>query len=365
MADRAMVANISSIPGGQAAADLLRRNKWDVGVLRPFVGLDGQSYVTKHVQNQQTGLWEPRNFITNAPATLTRDQWKIFDDVVIRTLRDRLKAMSDIRGAGLEYNIGNGMAHTVLSYQTLGDIGRANIGMDPTRRSEADAPTVDTNLFPLPLIYKDFDFNIREIETSQNGPIPLPIDTTTAELATQKVAEEIEMLTTGTGGTFSAAGGTIYGMTNLPERATVTNMTAPTGANGDVVINELLALRQMLIDNKHFGPYMLYVNSQWSEFLDNDFSTLKGDMTLRQRILAIDGIQDVRVLDFLPATKFEMVLLEMQQATVRAVVGMEVMTVQWESMGGMMKHFKVICMVLPQFRPDTAGNSGVAHSKTA
>jgi hypothetical protein len=54
----------------------------------------------------------------------------------------------------------------------------------------------------------------------------------------------------------------------------------------------------------------------------------------------------------------------MTSETVRAVIGMEVQTVQWESLGGMMKHFKVMAIQVPQFRPDTAGNSGVAHGRT-
>ncbi len=55
----------------------------------------------------------------------------------------------------------------------------------------------------------------------------------------------------------------------------------------------------------------------------------------------------------------------MDTKTVRAVVGMEIQTLQWESMGGLMKHFKVMCLLLPQLRPDTAGYSGVGHGHTA
>jgi hypothetical protein len=43
---------------------------------------------------------------------------------------------------------------------------------------------------------------------------------------------------------------------------------------------------------------------------------------------------------------------------------MEVQTVQWESLGGMVKHFKVMCMLIPQLRADTSGNSGVGHGST-
>lgn len=342
------------------AADRLIANNFDPGVLRPFIGPDGKNYITLN-----SGMEDERTMVTNAPATMTWEAWKLFDDTVVRALRDRLRLMADIRGSGLEYNIPNGMAHTVLQYQTATDVGPATISMDPIRRGEADQQMKDVGFFPLPLIHKDFDFSARQIAVSGAGRIPMPADTGNAESAAFKVAEAIEQLTSGTAGTFTYGGGTIYGYTNFPQRATKTDMTTPTGLNGGVTVNEILALRQLLINNKHRGPYILYMNSQWAQFLDNDFSTTKGDNTLRQRLLAIDGIQEIRISDYLPTTKYDVVLVEMARETVRAVVGLEVQTLQWESMGGLMKHFKVMAMVLPQLRPDTAGNSGVAHGRIA
>lgn len=341
------------------ATDRLIANDFDVGVLRPWVGRDGRSYITRTINGQ------PRVMVTNAPATLTRDAWVQFDTVIVRALYLRLRAMADIRAAGLTYDIPNGLAHTVLQYQTLGDIQRATVSMDPIRRGEGDRPVIDAGMLPLPVIHKDFDFSAREIAVSRSGRVPVPLDTTTAELAARKVAEEIERLTVGTAGPFSYGGGAIYGYTNFPQRSTNTTMPVPDGTNGPAVLNALLALRQVLISNRHFGPYVLYCNTQWASVLDNDFTTTHGYLTLRQRILAVDGIQDVRILDFLPTTNWHCILVEMAPETVRAVIGMEVQTVQWESMGGMMKHFKVMCIQIPQLRPDQAGNSGIAHGSTA
>lgn len=358
----ALVQNIRAIDGFGDAADRLAANDWDIGVLRPWRGLDGRNYYTKMVRNQK-GELVPKIMTTNAPATLTRDAWIEFDNAVVRAVRERLRAFADIRGAGLVYNLPNGMAHTVLQYQTMTDITGATLSMDPVRRSEGDRPVSDLANLPLPVVHKDFDFSAREIAVSQQGRMPL--DTTMAEMAGRAVAVEIEKLTIGQNGTFSYGGGTIYGYTNFPQRATKTDMPVPDGTNGPAVITAILALRQMLINNKHFGPYVLYVNLQWAAVLDNDFSAAKGDQTLRQRILAIDGIQDVRVLDFLPTTAWDCILVEMSAETVRAVIGMEVQTIQWESQGGLMKHFKVMGIQVPQLRPDTNGNSGVAHGRTA
>jgi uncharacterized linocin/CFP29 family protein len=345
------------------SADRLINNGFDPGVLRPWVGADGRSYIQKMVLNERTGLYEPKVMLTNAAATLPRYAWEAFDTAIQRAIRERLRAFADIRGAGLVYNLPNGMANTVLTYQKTGDMTPATISMDPVRRGEGDRPDTDYASIPLPIVHKDFDFSAREIMVSRNGN--LPIDTTTAEIAARKVAEEIEKMTTGTAGSFTYGGGTIYGFTNFPQRATKTDMVAPDGTNGPAVLNALLSLRQLLINDRHYGPYILYVNSQWSQYLDADFSADKGDATLRQRILAIADITDVRTLDHLPATNFACVLVEMSSETVRAIVGMEVQTIQWESLGGLLKHYKVMALQVPQLRSDSNGNSGIAHGTTA
>ena len=121
----------------------------------------------------------------------------------------------------------------------------------------------------------------------------------------------------------------------------------------------------MLLDGNHEGPFGFYCNRQWAQYLDNDFSSAKGDQTLRQRILAIEDIRFVRTLNRLPTTGFRCVLAEQTAETVRMVIGFDVQTVQWESVGGMMKHYKVMAMVVPQVRPDASGNSGVAEGRSA
>ena len=338
------------------SADKLVASGFDVGVLKPFRGRDGRSYITRTVNGKQ------KTMVTNAPAALPRDAWIAFDNAVVRAITERLRAYADIRARGLTYDLPNGMGHTMLQYQTAGDISRATISMDGMRRSESDRPYFDIGNLPLPIIHKDFDFSAREIAVSQNGQFPL--DTFTAELAAQKVAEEIERLTIGTAGSVNYGGGTIYGYINFPNRATKIDMPVPDGTNGDAVLNAILALRQLLIDDGHPGPYMMYVNSQWSQWLDTDFKA-GSDITLRQRILALDDIEEIRVLDLLPATQHHVLLVEMQSQTVRAVNGLEVQTVQWDSLGGMRKHFKVMAIQVPQLRADTAGNSGIAHGRTA
>lgn len=343
---------------GDVASRLLACNM-DLGVMRPFVGNDGATYVTMATgESDAEGQPVFRNqLVSNAPTTLRQDDWKLIDDRVTRVAQNRLRAFNDLRAAGLTRNVPNAMSKTVMEFHNMSDITGATISMDGLRRSEGDRPVFDLSTIPLPIIHKDFQFSLREVMISRNGQSAL--DTTTAELAARKVAEEVEALTLGTT-TFSYGGGSIFGYTNYTHRMTK-SLTAPTGSNNDVVINEVIAMREQAYAKSQYGPFMVYVSPAWDAYLDRDYSATKGEGTLRQRILQIEGISGIRTIDRLTGTT--MILVQMTSDTVEAVVGVDIATVQWESHGGFMLHFKVLAILLPLLKADQNGNSGIVHGK--
>lgn len=343
------------ILNGQATGDVattLMMNNFDVNALRPWIGKDNRTYVA--VQNAAGKLVAQPT--ANATATLRKDDWIVLDQAIVKAAKERLKAVADLRSAGLTFNIPNGMAKTVLQTETQSDITPAIISMDGMRESETDRPVFELNNLPLPIIHKDFSFSARQVMTSRDGGSPL--DTTTAELAGRRVAEEAEKLLLGTASSYAYGGGTIYGYTNFPSRLTKV-MTAPTGSNGSVTISEILGMRQQSQDAFHYGPWRLYCSPNWDQYLDTDYSTAKGDNTLRQRIENINGITSVSTLDYLSG--FTMILVQQTSDVVREVTGMDVTTVQWQSQGGMMLHYKVMAIMVPQLRADQNGNTGIVH----
>lgn len=346
--------------GGPVGAQLLAANM-DVNVLRPYIGRDGRHYVTQVAYNAKGELVEMAVPLNNAVATLRRDEWMQIDDVVVRAARNRLRLVADIRGAGLEYRV-NGMSKTVLETSTMTRVGKATLSMDPARMSEGDRPEFDQTYLPLPICHYDFYFNLREIAVSRNGQQPL--DTVMVEEAGISVAEELEQLTLGTLPSYSYGGGTIYGLLNFPGRATTT-LTDPTdsGWNGALLIDEILAMRKASTDRRRYGPWVLYVSPDWDLYLDSDYSAAKGENTLRQRILAIEGITEIRQLDYLTGLQF--ILVEMTARNLRMVVGLEMTTLQWDSIGGMRQNFKVMALQVPQLRMDGDGNSGIVHGSVA
>jgi len=122
-------------------------------------------------------------------------------------------------------------------------------------------------------------------------------------------------------------------------------------------------MRQASEDNHHYGPWSLYTSPAWDQYLDDDYSTLKGDITLRQRVTAINGIGAVTTLDYL--TGFQMILVQMTSDVIRMVIGMDVTTVQWETHGGMRLNFKVMAIMVPQLRADFNGQTGIIHGNAA
>ncbi len=343
------------ILNGQAqgsVATTLLNNGFNISSLRPWVGKDGRSYIAQNMGGKLVAVPVP---IANA--TLRRDEWKILDEAIVVAAKERLRVVADLRGAGLTYNIPNGMSKTVLETETVSDITGATISMDPAKDAEADRPEYDLSSLPLPVIHKDFFFSARQIATSRNTGAS--IDVTTGQLAARRVAEEAEKLVLGTGSSFAYGGGTIYGLTNFPSRIT-RSITTPTGSNQSTTLREVLAMRQDSEDAHHYGPWVLYNSPAWDQYLDDDYSSSKGDNTLRQRIKAISGINDVRTADYL-GSGYVLLLVQQTSDVVRIVMGMDITTVQWETHGGMRINFKVMAIMVPQLRADFNGNTGVVH----
>ncbi|RLF28618.1 MAG: hypothetical protein DRN14_03860 [Thermoplasmata archaeon] len=348
------------ILNGQAngnVAQTLMMNNFDVNSLRPYIGEDGRSYITVIQNGAPTAV--P---VQNGTATLRKDDWKILDEAIVKAAKPRLRAVADLLGAGLRYNIPNGMGKTVLETETQSDISDAIISMDGLRESEGDRPVFELSNLPLPIIHKDFNFSARQVMASRNGGSPL--DTTTAELAGRRVAEMAEKLLIGVASSYTYGGGTVYGLTNYTNRMTKT-ISNPTGGGWvpATTVSEVLQMRNQSQAAYHYGPWMLYCSPNWDVYMDDDYSSAKGDNTLRERLRKIEGIQDVRTLDYL--TNYDLVLVQMTSDVVREVVGMDIATTQWESKGGMQLNFKVMAIMVPQLRADQNGNTGIVHASVA
>lgn len=297
--------------------------------------------------------------------TLRPDEWKHFDEAIVDVARQRLVGVGDLISAGLTYNLPNGMGTTVLETEDASDMSEAQIDMDGATVSKSDRMNFGVGYLPLPIIHKGFDINARVLESSRKRGQSL--DTTQAAVAAIKVSEKVEDILFNGASTyqFGSNSAKVYGYTDFPGRNSVeleTNWDA-SGKTGAQIVADVLEMKQSSISDSHYGPWKLYVPTAYDTVLDEDYSSAKGDNTIRDRILKIDGIQSVKVADKLTANNI--LLVQMQQQTVRMVIGMQPTTLQWETKGGMVFHFKVMTIMVPQLRTDQNGKCGIIHMSAA
>lgn len=369
---------------------------YDAGYHRPFFDANGQrcvtirtgrmttnsagkqtpEYETVRVQDvfMDKGIYNP---VWNA-TSLRKGEWITYQDKVIRAARLRLKAWADLQSAS-SYGGFDGMSTMILEHETMDDPGSALVDMEGLAESQSDQHRFQLEGLPLQITHSGFRLSQRVLAVSRKRGTPA--NSRLAEACGRRVAEKVEQTLIGTvtgltyGGNSTQVGGygrnsSVYGYLNFPSRLTKTNMTTPTGSNPETTVAEVLAARDQLYDAKYYGPFTIYHSTDWDKYLDNDYARLGGsnaNMTLRDRLRKIDGITDVKRLDYLQASSnpFTMIFVQMTSDVVEAVNGMDLQTVQWEGRGGAEIYFRVMCIWVPRIYADFNGNTGLLVATTS
>jgi len=295
------------------------------------------------------------NALRNNTVLLT-DEWKVFDRAVLKAQESRLNAVADLMTRGLVMPTGTGLAQTVFESQKSSDMADAEVSMDGETRGRNDRITFGIDNLPLPIIHKDFDLSVRTLNMSRRYGQPL--DVSQAEIAGRKNAEtQEEMLMNGYAYQFNAS--TIYGYTNHPSR----NLYDITDWNGsaftpEIGLTQILGMKQMALDDDHLGPFVLYLPTDYETVIGEDYKSAS-DKAFRTRLLEIDQLVEIKVSSKLADNNI--VLVEMQSETARMIEAQPLVTVQWETQGGMKTNFKVLAINIPQVRANKDGKMGLVH----
>lgn len=348
---------------GVIANHLVNNGSINPGKMRPFIH-NGRAYISVYSGIGKDGKKIMTNHLV-ANATLKRDEWIALDQAVLRESRSRLVGIADLVSNNLTYELGNGgMSTTVLENHNLADAMEVELSMDGVSRGKNDRPNYTHTYLPIPILHGDYEINARELAASRNGSNPL--DTTQAEMVSRKISEKLEsMLFTDTQYSFGAKDSlnrnTIYSYVNYPDRHGLTLKKAwdASGVTAKEIFLDCLEMKQTLINDKMYGPYTIYIPTTYETILDDDYDTQTPGTSLRERILKISGIKDIKVADSL--TTGNVLMVQMRPETVRLVRGIGVQNVQWNTEGGMMTKFKVMTIQVPQIRTDAGGHCGIVH----
>ena len=297
--------------------------------------------------------WNPQ--VLRDQSVLRKDEWIEFDDVLVPIARQRLRGVNDLVSAGLTLTLGNGMGTTILQWEEVSDMDPADVSMDGVTRGTHDRVNFDINNLPIYIVHKDFHINLRNLESSRR--LGVPIDTTQIEVATRKVADQVEsILFNGTSLTFG--GDSVFGYRTAPNRNLFTITTTWATDTGESIVDDVIAMIAVANGDKMFGPYILYMGvTYWNALLD-DYKA-NSDKTIIQRIREIEGISDVRVADVLALD--QVLLVQMTKDVVDLVIGMQPRVVQWDIEGGFQTNFKVLTILVPRIKQDFDNRSGIVH----
>lgn len=291
--------------------------------------------------------------------TLRKDEWKAFDDVLLKEGVIRLAGVADLIGSGLVKTVPNALGKMVYQYEKQTDLGPAKTTLDGRARTDNDGVEFELNQLPLPITHKDFFLNLRQLAASRERGESL--DTTQAQAAGRVVAEQLEnMLFNGFTGKFG--GLSIYGYTTHPNRNTSGFGTGgdwgQVAKTGEQMLTDVQTMQAALQADRMYGPYWIYVPSDAGVRLGGDFKAAS-DKTIIQRLLEVPGIKGIRVADQLATSN--VIMVQATEDVTCWVQGEGIQTVQWDEYGGLQINFKAFAIGVPLVRADIQGRSGVYH----
>lgn len=370
---------------------------FEPGLLRPVIQTDGQKYcvvktgrmVTNKEGDPSYNPNEPngarvvekqhiplQTFINNGmvpftynTSALTYQAWQKIDLAVLSATRNRLNAWNDLAAANT-YGGFDGMAVTGLIKDTVTDAGEAKVDMDTLSDDFGDAPLLTPDILPLPIIHAGTALSQRRLAISRNTGVPL--DTTMIEQCGRRCAETLEKMTIGEtdfsglviGDDTTFTNNGIYGFKTHPDRMTKTDITTAASFIPATFVSEIIGMREVARAQNFFGPFVLYYSVGWDQYMAHDYvvgTLAQGyttvNKTVLQRTEMIPGIQRVAMLDNMSNTdsKETLLLVQMTSDTVRAVVGMEFTTVQWQKDGGAQTMLRVMGIKVPDLRSSYVG----------
>ena len=384
------------------AVEQMRAARMDPGLYRPYLNDKGVPCVAattgKMVLNTDANVFVPErrefpiNYLRNKygmnlsvwnATALRKDEWKRLDEAVLPATRDTLDAWTDLAAAN-PYRI-DGMSTMILEHEKRNDPMFAQMDMDGLSEARGDQSRYQLEGLPLAITHSDFFIPDRKLTVSRN--MGQPLNTEQAESASQRVAEMVEDTTIGMGSSAfaygdtsdytSAIGSKIYGYRNHPKRITA---TINTWSDPDTFVNDVIAMKEAARAQKFSGPFMLYYSTDWDQYLDRDYVTgtssaglAAPNQTVRERVSQISNIQGVKILDRFTSSTIteELLLVSMRPQTAQAVIGMDITTIMWDTVGGMQHNFKVMGILVPRVRSQFIGANttsseaaGIVHGTT-
>ena len=323
---------------------------------RPYIAEKGSRYAGQPVICQVKGAGKNAEYYERPVnnATLRKDEWQELDTVIVEAARERLVGVDDLISRGLTHSLG-GVGVLTAQWEAGSEMTDANITMDGETVDDQDRQEFALRGVPVPVVHKDFKLSLRVLEASRT--IGAALDVTTGAEAGQSVARSSEKILFN-GASIKSDGYTIHGYTTHPNR-NIASISDWSTASGATILSETTTLIQTLRQDRHYGPVIMYIPAEYEAAFEDDLKAETG-ISVRERLLRINGLEDIKVADVLGTG--EVVLAEMSRTNVDMAIAQDVSTMEWQPGSQWTTHYQAAAVWVPRFKDDFDGRLGVVHA---
>lgn len=331
--------------------------------------MTGSRYLVSKALEKRYGRKTPVQIRTNrgilVNSVLRKDEWEELDAAVVPAAVQPLRFTNILRARNLVRPI-NSLGTLMAQYNRVSEMTAANISLRGHASGEKDLVDYDLKGVPVPIIFKEFELDMRVILSSRQ--LGDGLDVANAVAATRVVSEKVEDLALNGDTSINLNGQTIYGLLTHPDRNTDTAANYGGGDWGTVTnitptVAGMIAAAQ---EDGYYGPYALLVASpQYNQAALVTYTDGSGDTPL-QRILAMPQIAAVEQMPQFTDGVVVLVQLSQDVIELRPVNGYSPSTLlEWTSGDGMLGMFKVVAAGVPIVKSAYGGKSGVVHATAA
>ena len=231
-------------------------------------------------------------------SSLPQYVWKDWDREAIEISRDKLVVFNDLASS---LSVAQPLGKTVHEYPIVGDNGEVITTFNGEQRSRKDHPKWEYELTAVPLYEIGFEFSaiqMRAAESDGYNIIKAP-----ASNIMYHLADRLETIAITGDANEVYAQRPIYGLTTHPHRIPVSRAGLDlSNATGAQVKGAFSKIFDTLEANNQFDEVMFYMNkSQWRRMTETDYSNEKGDSSIAQKVLQMEGVQGVLGASKVPA----------------------------------------------------------------
>ena len=271
---------------------------------------------------------------------------------VTQVAQERLQVVDLLMRRGLTVQLTD-IGIKQYTWRRASDIGPARETMSPSSVGLYDAHDYDEVSVPIPFIHADSKVDARDQAASERF---VPIDRANVRSQTRVVAEHMEEMVL-SGGTVVVGANDIPGLTTHGDRVTGSLSAAWDGtATGEQMVADALAMVQAAGNDNHYGPWGLIVAGNFSWAMDEDHKA-NSEATVRERILRIEGIEEIVTVDKLASA---VILLELSSDVIELPTVTGITDITWP-LNPFETAIKVFSVMSVAVKSDQTAQSGVAH----